>query len=309
MSFFFDTETTPETTPETEKEKYDRLLKTEREEYDRLLKEDINRKKWYKKYQQEQKEAIKQARDKEARKKYLEQKFNPTKTPPTFNDREDIWDETEEDRRERKERIAVIRENKILNIIKLKQQYPAISLERAILKKSEETQFYYKDKRLIKLFNLEEAELSSNSKSPPKQKEPSPKKQPSPPKEPSPKKQTPPPIPPPIQSYVPPNIPITKNTKPKFLDGNRSSQKQLLDNLMEAKNKLRKPKPKSPPKPPPFPKRSTIQAPLPSKRITDYSLKVSKNKLKPKYKSPKALEPTDPNYNIEMMFRDMNKKS
>jgi hypothetical protein len=78
---------------------------------------------------------------------------------------------------------------------------------------------------------------------------------------------------------------------------------------MEIKNKLRKPKPKSPPKPPPFPKLSTIQQLKPSKRITEKLLKDSKNKLKPKYKSPKALEPTDPNYNIEMMFRDMNKKS
>jgi hypothetical protein len=298
MSFFFDTETTPE----TEREEYDRLLKTEREEYDRLLKEDIKNKKRYEKYQQEQKDRMKKARDKEARKKYLEQKFNPTKTPQKTQ-LQIMEDRGEQYRRE----AAVIRENEILSIIKLKQQYPAISLERAILKKSEETQFYYKDKRLIKLFNLEEAALSSNSKSPPKQKEPSPKKQPSPPKEPSPKKQTPPPIPPPIQSYVPPNIPITKNTKPTFLDGNRSIQKQLLYNLMEAKNKLRKPKPKSPPKPPPFPKRSTIQPPLPSKRITDYSLKDSKNKLKPKQKSPKELDPTDPNYNIEMMFKNMNK--
>jgi hypothetical protein len=182
---------------------------------------------------------------------------NPTKTLPSL---------IKEDRREIKERVAANREPDILNIIKLKQQYPAISLERAILKNSGMAQFYYKDKRIIDLFNLEETVLSSSSKSSSSSK----------------KEQSP----------------------PKFLDGSRCIQKQLLDNLTDSKNELRKPK-----SPPPFPKRSTIQQPKPSKRITGQLLTDSKNKLKHKSKSPKKLNPIDPNYTIEMMFRDMNKPS
>ena len=244
MSFFFNTK------PETE-----------REEYDRLLKEKININKRYKEIRENFR---KDHNDKEARKKYLEQKFNPTKTSPTltsptFNDRE-------KDRKGIKEIIATRRENEILKIIKLKQQYPTISLERAILQTQGMAQFYYKDKRIIDRFNLEETVLSSSSKS-----SPSPKKEQSP---------------------------------PKFLDGSRCIQKQLLDNLTDSKNELRKPK-----SPPPFPKRSTIQQPKPSKRITGQLLTDSKNKLKHKSKSPKKLNPIDPNYTIEMMFRDMNKPS
>jgi hypothetical protein len=277
MSFFFNTK-----------------IETEREEYDRLLKEKIN----INKRKEEIMENLrKDHNDKEARKKYLEQKFNPTKTSPTFNDRE-------KDIKGIKERIATSRENEILKIIKLKQQYPAISLERAILQTQGWTNSYYKDKRIIDLFNLEETVLSSSSKSSSSSK----------------KEQSP----------------------PKFLDGSRGIQKQLLDNLTDSKNELRKPKspppfpkrstiqqPKpskritgqlltdsknelrkpKPKSPPPFPKRSTIQQPKPSKRITGQLLTDSKNKLKHKSKSPKKLNPIDPNYTIEMMFRDMNKPS
>ena len=189
--------------------------------------------------------------------KYLEKKFNPTKISPTLIDYNN-----KKFKKEQSERF----EPDILKIIKLKQQYPTISLERAILKNSGMAQCYYKDKRIIDRFNLEETVLSSSSKS-----SPSPKKEQSP---------------------------------PKFLDGSRSIQKQLLDNLTDSKNELRKPK-----SPPPFPKRSTIQQPKPSKRITGQLLTDSKNKLKHKSKSPKKLNPTDPNYTIEMMFRDMNKPS
>ena len=83
------------------------------------------------------------------------------------------------------------------------------------------------------------------------------------------------------------------------------------------------PKPKSPPppkrssplKPPPLPSAPKLSSPKKSKsKITAETLQTAKSKLKPKSKSPSppkkrsSPDPTDPNYALEMAFRNLEKK-
>lgn len=77
------------------------------------------------------------------------------------------------------------------------------------------------------------------------------------------------------------------------------------------------PKRSSPPKPPPLPSASKRSSPKKSKsKITAETLQTAKSKLKskPKSKSPSppkkrsSPDPTDPNYELEMAFRNLEKK-
>ena len=64
-------------------------------------------------------------------------------------------------------------------------------------------------------------------------------------------------------------------------------------------------KPKSPPYPPPLPSPPKRSSPKKSKsKLTKEELEIAKSKLK---HSQKNLKPDDPNYYLEMAFRNLEK--
>jgi hypothetical protein len=135
-----------------------------------------------------------------------------------------------------------------------------------------------------------------------------------------------PPNPPPLPKSVtrvrkPLQSPIksTSNNSPKFLDGKRAeSDKQTQsppkrsspksksnitsETLEMAKSKL---KPKGPPNPPPLPSPPKRSSPKKSKsKLTSETLQEAKSKLK---HSQKKIKPDDPDYDLEMAFKNLEK--
>ena len=184
-----------------------------------------------------------------------------------YDDKPDIFQKV-------KPRNKILTENKIIT---LKKQNPKISLEEAILRTFGPTRDIYEDEEIIKLFKLEKY----HPKPPPLQSSPkrsSPKKS----------KSKSPPKPPPLPS--PP-----KRSSPK-----KSKSKLTKEELEIAKSKL---KPKGPPYPPPLPSPPKRSSPKKSK-LTKEELEIAKSKLK---HSQKNLKPDDPNYYLEMAFRNLEK--
>ena len=101
---------------ETEKEEYERLLKEEEEKKERI-------RKTYEEHKKRSEEYKRSQREREARIKYLEEKFNPKKDEISII----IPDQKEE----RKNKFKEERKNKFEEIVK---KYPNISFEEAILR-------------------------------------------------------------------------------------------------------------------------------------------------------------------------------
>jgi hypothetical protein len=103
----------------------------------------------------------------------------------------------------------------------------------------------------------------------------------------------------------PPHLPETKLRVRKPLQSPRksSSKSKLTKEELEiAKSKL---KPKGPPYPPPLPSPPKRSSPKKSKsKLTKEGLEDAKSKLK---HSQKNLKPDDPNYYLEMAFRNLEK--
>jgi hypothetical protein len=103
----------------------------------------------------------------------------------------------------------------------------------------------------------------------------------------------------------PPPLPETKLRVRKPLQSPRksSSKSKLTKEELEiAKSKL---KPKGPPYPPPLPSPPKRSSPKKSKsKLTKEGLEDAKSKLK---HSQKNLKPDDPNYYLEMAFRNLEK--
>jgi len=109
----------------------------------------------------------------------------------------------------------------------------------------------------------------------------------------------------------------TSNNSPKFLDGNRAKtdkqtqsppktnspkSKLTKEGLEMAKSKL---KPKGPPNPPPLPSPPKRSSPKKSKsKLTNETLQEAKSKLR---HSQKKIKPDDPDYDLEMAFRKLEK--
>ena len=266
---------------ETEKEEYERLLE-DRLKLDAYLKEDMED--FIKKYVQNHQS------HKEKRLQNLEEKFNPNKDKPSISYKDNL-------KRIAEKRIYEEQKKKITKIITLKKQNPKISLEEAILRTFGSTRNIYEDDEIIKLFKLEKYPPNA----PPL---------PSPPKRSSPKKSKSkltkeglelaksklkpksPPKPPPLPS--PP-----KRSSPK-----KSKSKLTKEGLELAKTKL---KPKGPPYPPPLPsppKRSSPKKSSPKSKLTKENLEMAKSKLK---HSQINLKPDNPDYDLEMAFRNLEK--
>lgn len=182
-------------------------------------------------------------------------------------------------------------EDKIVNIKKTLKQYPNISFEEAILRTYKPTSIFYNEKEIVELFN--------------KQSQYSPT--PSPPNA--------PPLPPKKTTR---SVSVS-NLKIKSIPARQSlpkSSRMIGEIYNDVKYKLKKPKNKSPPKPPPLPKQrhssknnasKSRGSPLTSKKLED-----TKNILrvvKPKSPQKKELSPNDPSYDIEMAFLNLEKKS
>ena len=235
---------------------------TEREEYERLLKEAEDRKEQirtgterYKKLKEEYERPWR--REREARIKYLEEKFNPKKDKISIiiPDNYEIT----------KNKVDKVRKNEFEEIVK---KYPNISFEEAILRSFGATGIYYKDDYFIKKFK-ELSNTNLTNSSPPK----------------------------------PPPLPLP----PKRFSPKKSKSKLTKEGLELAKSKL---KPKSPPKPPPLPlppKRSSPKRSSPKRsksKLTKEELEIAKSKLK---HSQKKLNPDNPDYDLEMAFRNLEK--
>ena len=131
---------------ETEKEEYERLLRERERERERVRKSVEANKKWMNEYSRPH-------REREARLKYLEEKFNPNKDKPSII----IPDQRETFKKKRDD----FRKNKFEEIVK---KYPNISFEEAILRSFHQTGVYYTDEYFIKKFKqLSNTNLTNSS--------------------------------------------------------------------------------------------------------------------------------------------------
>jgi hypothetical protein len=278
----------------------DKKEREEYEEYQRLLKEKKLMEETSKRLKEEREKRLKPYIEKRKRFDYLEKKFNPENVYSVYDDKPDIFQKVKEENEILKSFVKP--KNKILTedkIITLKKQNPKISLEEAILRTFGPTRDIYEDEEIIKLFKLEKYPPNA----PPL---------PSSPKRSSPKKSKSnltkeslemaksklkpksPPKPPPLPS------------PPKRYSPKKSKSILTKEELEMAKSKL---KPKGPPYPPPLPsspvQRSSPKRSSPKKsKLTKEELEIAKSKLK---HSQKNLKPDDPNYYLEMAFRNLEK--
>ena len=159
---------------------------TEREEYERLLKvvaeSERESKRVWESLKKDSDARMAPRREREARIKYLEEKFNPNK------DKQSII--IPDQRETHQKKIKEVRENKFEEIVK---KYPNISFEEAILRSFHQTGVYYTDDYFIKKFKqLSNTNLTNSSppKPPVQQSEPKRQSPKSPPKSKSPPKPT-----------------------------------------------------------------------------------------------------------------------
>ena len=206
--------------------------------------------------------------------------------------------ETKETEREEYERLLLNKENKekkekeidkirkkliedkIAKMKKTLKQYPNISFEEAILRTYSQTSIFYNEKEIVELFN-KQSQYSPIESQP----------IPSPPK------------PPPLPKKTTRSVPVS-NLKIKSIPARQSlpkSSRMTGEIFNDVKYKLKKPKNKSPPKPPPLPKQrhssknnasKSRGSPLTSKKLED--TKNSLSVVKPKSPQKKELSPNDP---------------
>jgi hypothetical protein len=150
------------------------------------------------------------------------------------------------------------------------KKYPNISFEEVVLRTYGGTSRFYKDEYYVNLYNRL-TKQSSKPKSPPKQSSP--------------------PKPPPLPS--PPKRSSLKKSSPK--------SKLTKETLEQSKSKL---KPKGPPNPPIPPSPPKKNSPKPNSKITKETLEQAKTKLK---HSQINLKPDNPDYDLEMAFRELEK--
>jgi len=124
-----------------------------------------------------------------------------------------------------------------------------------------------------------------------------------------------PPKPPPLPKKTR-SVPVS-NLKIKSIPARQSlpkSSRMTGEIFNDVKYKLKKPKNKSPPKPPPLPKQrhssknnasKSRGSPLTSKKLED--TKNSLSVVKPKSPQKKELSPNDRDYELEMAFRNLEK--